>query len=295
MFILCSEYWCRILSLSIDLCENIMSLREHVLAAKQRGKRIALVPTMGALHEGHIELVRQALEMKAHVIVSIFVNPLQFSPTEDLSKYPRTLEADRAKLIAVGADTIYLPSPQEMYPQGFNLSLTPGGVATIGLEDRVRPTHFSGVCTVVAKLFIQSQADYAFFGEKDYQQLKVVSHMARDLNMPIEIISCQTARENDGLAMSSRNVYLSQDERSKAPILYQTLNQIAVGIRAGVSIESQIQHGIERITQAGFSIDYCEARNANTLEPLTGEKNEPVRLLIAAKCGNTRLIDNIGV
>ncbi len=279
--------------MSIVLLESVFKLCEHVAHVKFSGKRVALVPTMGALHAGHMALVQAALARGAHVIVSIFVNPLQFAAGEDLSKYPRTFEADRAKLIEAGAHAIYLPDAAEMYPDGFGLNIVPEGVAKAGLEDGFRPTHFQGVATVVAKLFIQTGADIAMFGEKDYQQLKVVTHMARDLNLPIEIVPVETTREADGLAMSSRNVYLSAVDRAKAPLIYENLCGIVNVIRNGGAIETELIAARERLSAAGFVIDYLEARNADNLQPLTNVK-EPIRLLIAARLGATRLIDNIG-
>ncbi len=280
--------------MSITLLETVKTLRDDVSKARHMGKRIAIVPTMGALHAGHISLVKKALEMGAHVIATIFVNPLQFAPTEDLSKYPRTFEADREKLIAAGAHGIYLPSASEMYPQGFDMTLVPGGVAKVGLEDRFRPTHFQGVATVVAKLFTQSGADFAMFGEKDYQQLKVVAQMSRDLDLDTEVVSVETTRESDGLALSSRNVYLSAEDRTAAPALHKALQQVAAGIRAGHPTGGELAKGCALVIEAGFSLDYFEARNADTLAPLNDSKKEPIRLLVAAKIGNTRLIDNIG-
>jgi pantoate--beta-alanine ligase len=278
---------------SIILLESILSLRQYVAGIKSASKRVALVPTMGALHAGHMALVKEAIARGAHVIVSIFVNPLQFAAGEDLSKYPRTFEADRAKLIEAGAHSIYVPDTQEMYPAGFDLALVPGGIAKAGLEDAFRPTHFQGVATVVAKLFIQSGADCAMFGEKDYQQLKVVTHMVRDLNLPIEIIPVATTREIDGLAMSSRNVYLSAEDRAKAPLMYEVLNQTAQAIAAGGVVETEVEKGVLRLTEAGFIIDYFEARHAETLVKLALAGKENIRLLVAARLGKTRLIDNI--
>ncbi len=281
--------------MSILISKSVSELRQHVSTVKQSGQRVAFVPTMGALHAGHVALVQAALAHKMHVIVSIFVNPLQFSAGEDLSKYPRTFEADCAKLVEARAHTIYLPDAHEMYPEGFDLTLVPGGVAHAGLEDAFRPTHFQGVATVVAKLFIQSAADYAFFGEKDYQQLKVVTHMVRDLNLPIEVISVVTMRDPDGLAMSSRNVYLSAEDRAKAPLIYTVLNQTAKAIKSGEQIENALTTGRKLLNEAGFKIDYFEARNADNLHTLPDSIQNPIRLLIAAHLGNTRLIDNIAV
>ena len=281
--------------MSILILQSIHELRQHVSKVKKSGQQVALVPTMGALHAGHMELVNQAILTKAHVIVSIFVNPLQFAAGEDLSKYPRTFEADRAKLFEAGANAIYTPDAYEMYPEDFDLSLMPGGVAKVGLEDAFRPTHFQGVATVVAKLFAQSAADCAFFGEKDYQQLKVIIRMVNDLNLPIEIFSIATMREPDGLAMSSRNAYLSAENRAKAPLIYSVLNQTVQAIKAGEQIEAALANGHRLLSEAGFKIDYYEARNADNLKEIVDRDKEKIRLLIAAKIGATRLIDNMGL
>jgi pantoate--beta-alanine ligase len=279
---------------SIKLLESVSKLREHVARIKLSGQPVALVPTMGALHAGHMALVHQAKSRGAHIIVSIFVNPLQFALGEDLFKYPRTFEADRAKLIEAGAHALYVPDAKEMYPEGFDLSIIPGGVAKVELEDAFRPTHFQGVATVVAKLFIQSGADCAMFGEKDYQQLKVVTQIVRDMNLPIEVVPVATTREADGLAMSSRNVYLSAEDRAKAPMIYEVLQQAARNILAGGIVEIELTKGVALLTETGFKIDYFESRNADSLVKLT-DIDEPIRLLIAVKLGNTRLIDNIAV
>ena len=250
---------------------------------------------MGALHAGHIELVRQALLRGLHVIVSIFVNPLQFAAGEDLSKYPRTLEADCTKLVEAGAHALYLPDLDEMYPKGFDLTILPSAAARVGLDDAFRPTHFQGVATVVAKLFIQTGADYAMFGEKDYQQLKVVTHMVRDLNLSTEIVPVATLREADGLAMSSRNVYLGAEDRAKAPLIYKALQTAAHSLRNGELLEVTLANGVKQLNNAGFKIDYFEARNEDSLMTLFGSGQEPMRLLIAARLGATRLIDNVAV
>ena len=280
----------------MSILKSISDLRNHVFGVKHSLSKIALVPTMGALHAGHIELVRQALLRGFHVIVSIFVNPLQFAAGEDLSKYPRTFEADCIKLSEAGAHAIYLPDATEMYPPGFDLTILPSSVARVGLEDAFRPTHFQGVSTVVAKLFIQSCADYAMFGEKDYQQLKVVTHMARDLNLTTEIVPVATMREADGLALSSRNMYLTAEDRVKAPLIYTVLHQTAQAVRNKTSIvEDELEKGAIRLRDAGFQIDYFEARNAHTLAKLADCKKEPIRLLLAARLEMTRLIDNVAV
>ena len=275
------------------LIETVAGLRAEVATYRAAGEKVALVPTMGALHEGHIALVNQARTLARRVIVSIFVNPTQFAPNEDFSRYPRTLEADSAKLTAAGADVIYLPDAREMYPDGFSTAITPSGPA-LGLETDFRPHFFSGVSIVVAKLFLQSSADFAIFGEKDYQQLKVVTRMARDLDIPITVVPGPTVREADGLALSSRNRYLSTEERATAPVIARSLTAAANAIRAGTPPGPAVEQARAAISEAGLRVDYVEARHAESLAPLSGGE-EPVRLLAAAWLGSTRLIDNLGV
>ena len=256
---------------------------------------VALVPTMGYLHEGHLSLVRRALNDNDHVIVSIFVNPTQFAPTEDFGSYPRTWKADVAKLTAEKVDLIWNPDVKAMYPDGFATRIVPEGPATAGLEDRFRPHFFGGVATVVGKLFTQVRPDVAIFGEKDFQQLRVVTRMAADLDLGVKVIGSRTVRERDGLAMSSRNVYLSPEERQTAPTLYRAMKECARRLKAGDEFETAMAAGREVITGAGFLLDYFEARHAETLAPIDSMKDGPVRILVAAKLGTTRLIDNIGV
>ena len=256
---------------------------------------VALVPTMGALHAGHLALVRRARQRAERVIVSIFVNPTQFAPHEDLASYPRTFAEDLAALAREGVDLVWAPSAEVMYPDGFATRIAPEGAAKVGLEDTFRPHFFGGVATVVAKLFLQCRPDFALFGEKDFQQLKVVTRLARDLDLRLRIIGVPTVRERDGLAMSSRNAYLSEAERAVAPVLYRTLRNCAQGIAAGSSVTKALTHGRKAIMAAGFALDYLEARNAETLAPLNKHADEPIRLLVAARLGRTRLIDNIGV
>ncbi|MET0445795.1 MAG: pantoate--beta-alanine ligase, partial [Pseudorhodoplanes sp.] len=254
-----------------------------------------LVPTMGALHEGHFELVRQAKRRADRVVVSIFVNPRQFAPTEDFGAYPRNFKNDHAALTKLAVDLIWLPDEKAMYPDGFSTAVAPGGPAKADLEDRFRPHFFGGVATVVSKLFLQVAPDFAMFGEKDYQQLKVVTRMARDLDIPLAVVGCRTVREKDGLALSSRNVYLSAHERSIAPLLYQTLQNCAVAIRSGENIVATMQRGHATLTDSGFAVDYLEARHAESLVPVASASDRPIRLLVAARLGKTRLIDNLGV
>jgi pantoate--beta-alanine ligase len=256
---------------------------------------VALVPTMGALHAGHIALVKHAKRRARRVVVSIFVNPTQFAPTEDLASYPRTWKSDIAVLSKLGVDLVWAPTPEMMYPEGFATRVDPAGAAKVGLEDKFRPHFFGGVATVVCKLFTQVTPHYAMFGEKDYQQLRVVTRMAQDLNLSPQVIGLKTVRERDGLALSSRNVYLSESERAAAPTLYRVLRASAKLIKAGDPIKAVLKTGREEIEDAGFKVDYLEARHALSLEPVTLRKEGPIRLLVAAKIGKTRLIDNIAV
>jgi pantoate--beta-alanine ligase len=255
----------------------------------------ALVPTMGALHDGHVSLVRLAKRRAAKVIVSIFVNPTQFAPTEDFGSYPRTWKADVAKLAAENVDLIWNPDVKAMYPDGFATRILTEGPATVGLEDRFRPHFFGGVSTVVGKLFTQCRPDFAIFGEKDYQQLRVVTRMARDLDLGVKVIGSRTVRERDGLAMSSRNIYLSPEERRTAPELYRGMKESARRLRAGDDIKAAMAGGAELIAAAGFKLDYFEVRQADTLAPIASVNDGPMRILVAGKIGNTRLIDNIAV
>jgi pantoate--beta-alanine ligase len=259
-------------------------------------RKVALVPTMGALHAGHVSLVAAARAHASRVVVSIFVNPTQFAPTEDFGAYPRTLEADLEKLAAVKADGAFAPSVAEMYHKHAATTVTLAGPAAADLEDKFRPTHFAGVATIVAKLLNQAQADVALFGEKDYQQLKVIARMAEDLDIPHPHCSAvRPCARADGLALSSRNVYLSPGERAKAPTLYRAMCGAAEDIAQGKPVAGPIAHAIAEVTKAGFVVDYIEARHAVTLAPLVSAADGPVRILAAAKLGKTRLIDNISV
>ena len=272
---------------------TISALRSRIALWRGARQRIALVPTMGALHEGHISLVRAARLRAARVVVSIFVNPTQFAAGEDFGTYPRTEAADLAKLADVGIDAVFAPAVEEMYPPGFATKITVGGPAE-DLESVSRPHFFSGVTTVVARLLSVATPDVALFGEKDYQQLLVVRRMAADLGMPVEIDGVPIVREADGLAMSSRNAYLSQSERALAPALYSALAEAAEGIRGGKSAEKVINGARTRMTSAGFRIDYLRLRNADTLKEAKNS-DEPKRLLAAVWLGKTRLIDNVAV
>ncbi len=271
------------------------AMRAWVSRARGKGETVALVPTMGALHDGHMALVRLAKRRADHVVVSIFVNPAQFGPTEDFASYPRTWDTDVAALTELSVDAIWAPNAGTMYPDGFATKIAPGGPALAGLEDKFRPHFFGGVCTVVAKLLLQVTPDFATFGEKDYQQLKVVTAMARDLDIPTRIVGLPTVRENDGLAMSSRNAYLTSDERAAAPTLHRVLKDCAAKIRAGQPFVRTLSEGEAQIERAGFIVDYLEARHAETLAPIGKLADGPARVLVAAKLGRTRLIDNIAV
>jgi pantoate--beta-alanine ligase len=250
---------------------------------------------MGALHDGHVSLVRLAKRRAAKVVVSIFVNPTQFAPTEDFSSYPRTWKSDMAKLSAEAVDLVWHPDVKTMYPDRFATRIVPEGPATAGLEDRFRPHFFGGVATVVGKLFTQVRPDFAIFGEKDYQQLRVVARMAADLDLGVKVIGLKTVRERDGLAMSSRNVYLSDDERLVASELFRAMKESAGRLRAGDDVETAMLAGSEIIKAAGFALDYFELRHAESLAPVTSIKGGPMRILVAARLGTTRLIDNLAV
>jgi pantoate--beta-alanine ligase len=277
------------------IVRTVPALRRALDSLRARKATVALVPTMGALHDGHVSLVRLAKRRAAKVIVSIFVNPTQFAPTEDFGSYPRTWKADVAKLAAEKVDLIWNPDVKTMYPDGFATRISTEGPATAGLEDRFRPHFFGGVATVVGKLFTQCRPDLAVFGEKDFQQLQVVTRMARDLDLGVRVTGSRTIREADGLAMSSRNVYLSPEERRAAPALYKAMKQSAGRLRAGDDLDAAMGAGAEMVVGAGFALDYFEVRHAETLAPIASVKDGPMRILVAAKIGNTRLIDNIGV
>ncbi|WP_375413250.1 pantoate--beta-alanine ligase [uncultured Bradyrhizobium sp.] len=283
------------MSRSPMIVRTLPALRRALDGHRAKKATIALVPTMGALHDGHVSLVRLAKRRAAKVVVSIFVNPAQFSPTEDFSSYPRTWKTDVARLAAEHVDLIWNPDVKTMYPAGFATKILTEGPATAGLEDRFRPHFFGGVTTVVGKLFTQCRPDMALFGEKDFQQLRVITQMARDLDLGVRVIGSQTVRERDGLAMSSRNVYLSTEDRMMAPELYRAMKKTAMRVRGGDDLKAAVVEGARLITAAGFVLDYFEARHARTLAPIKSAKDGPIRLLVAAKIGNTRLIDNIAI
>ncbi|MGA2057139.1 MAG: pantoate--beta-alanine ligase [Bradyrhizobium sp.] len=277
------------------IARTIPALRRALDDLRARKASIALVPTMGALHDGHVSLVRLAKRRARRVVVSVFVNPTQFAPSEDFGSYPRTWKADLAKLTTEGVDLIWNPDVKTMYPDGFASRIVTDGPALADLEDRFRPHFFGGVATVVGKLFTQCRPDIAIFGEKDFQQLRVVARMAADLDLGVKVVGSKTVRERDGLAMSSRNVYLSPEERRAAPVLFQAMKETARRLRTGENVHAAQASAIETIIAAGFSVDYFEARHAETLAQVTSIKDGPLRILVAAKIGTTRLIDNIAV
>lgn len=280
----------------MNTVHTLRELRAAVTEARAAGKRIAFVPTMGNLHDGHASLVRAASQQAEFVVASIFVNPLQFGAGEDLDKYPRTLASDQARLVDAGCNLLFAPTVSEMYPNGMGsqtIVSVPG--VSEGLCGDSRPGHFDGVSTVVCKLFNMVQPDIALFGEKDYQQLAVIRSMVRDLNMPIEIIGQPTVRAADGLALSSRNGYLSEAERATAPVLYATLQNIASALQSGErDFAGLLEQATQRINQAGLRVDYLELREANSLQPAQAEDSQLI-IIAAAYLGSTRLIDNLAV
>jgi pantoate--beta-alanine ligase len=279
----------------IPVIRTISDLRTQVRGWRERHEGVALVPTMGALHEGHLQLVGLARARCARAVVSIFVNPTQFAPHEDFARYPRDEAGDLAKLAGVGCDAVWAPTLGEMYADGFATRIVPAGAAE-GLESDFRPHFFGGVATVCCKLFTQVLPDIAVFGEKDYQQLMVVTQMVRDLNLPLEIVGAPTVRESDGLALSSRNAYLSAEERRIAPTLHRALIDVAAGVAAGGNIDAATGAAKAALTAVGFGkIDYVEVRDALTLKPVQPNAGRPLRVLAAAWLGKTRLIDNVGV
>ena len=274
---------------------TIRELREHVRNARQAGKRIGFVPTMGNLHEGHISLVNRANNECDYVVSSVFVNPLQFNDKSDLQRYPRTLPEDQAKLAAADCDLLFAPDVDEMYPNGQDeQTKVHVPVVSEGLCGGSRPGHFDGVSTVVTKLFNQVLPDAAFFGEKDYQQVAVIRKMVDDLCIPVEVVTVPTARADDGLALSSRNGYLTSEERALAPGLYLTLQEIANELNAGDSLSNVLTGATERLNQRGFRTDYLEVRCAGTLA-MAGTGDQEIVILGAAFLGNARLIDNMAV
>ena len=274
---------------------SIDALRDKVAGWRQAGESIAIVPTMGALHEGHLELVRRAQADCARVIATIFVNPIQFNQADDLSRYPRDEAGDAAKLSSLGVDLLFAPPPQEIYPEGFQTLVSVAGLSAC-LCGATRPGHMEGVATVVAKLLLQSQPDRAYFGEKDYQQLMVVRRMARDLDIPVRIQAVPTVREADGLALASRNRRLTPEQRAQAPALYRVMAALALRLSDGVTpAQAALAQGRADLAQAGFDpIDYLELRAVDDLRPLD-HADRPARLFAAAWLGEIRLIDNLAV
>ncbi|HLO75516.1 MAG TPA: pantoate--beta-alanine ligase [Magnetospirillum sp.] len=278
----------------LDLVRSVAELRTRVKYWRDQGLSVAMVPTMGALHEGHLTLVRAALERADRVVTSVFVNPTQFGPNEDLSRYPRQEAKDAELLDGAGCHLLFAPRVEEMYPEGFATTITVKGVSE-PLEGAFRPGHFDGVATVVAKLLLQCLPDFALFGEKDWQQLAVIRRLARDLNLPAEIVGVPTVREADGLALSSRNAYLSPEHRAVAPALHRALQMVADGLKQGTTPEELCHRAAADVLAAGFAnVDYIEVRDAETMGAISG-LTRPVRILAAARLGTTRLIDNIGV
>lgn len=274
---------------------TVSDLRAAVKVARLSGKSIGFVPTMGNLHDGHISLVERAKKECDFVVASIFVNPLQFNDKSDLSRYPRTLPEDQARLTAASCDLLFAPDVDEMYPIGQDNQSTvsvPGVSAS--LCGGSRPGHFDGVATVVTKLFNQVLPDRAFFGEKDFQQVAVIRKMVEDLCQPVEIVTVATARDHDGLALSSRNGYLTTEERALAPGLYLTLTEIGASVQAGEPVSQLLSDATERLNQRGFRTDYLEIRDARTLSEDLSDTSELV-ILGAAFLGKARLIDNIVV
>jgi pantoate--beta-alanine ligase len=276
-----------------EIVATVEELRRRVAAWRAQGRRIGLVPTMGALHDGHLSLVRETQSRCDATVVSIFVNPAQFAPHEDFARYPRTLSDDCAKLAGV-AELVFAPSVAEMYPVGFATRIEVGGPA-LGLESDFRPHFFSGVATIVAKLLTAALPDEAIFGEKDYQQLLVIRQMVRDLRLPVEIAAGAIVREPDGLALSSRNAYLSPPERDIAKRLNRVLREVADQVRHGEPVATAEENGRDALLRSGFAaVDYVAVRNSETLAP-TEALNRPARVLAAATVGRTRLIDNLPV
>ena len=278
----------------MQIVRDVMALDEALAALRADGGTVGFVPTMGALHAGHMALVADAKRRASHVVASIFVNPTQFGANEDLSRYPRREASDAQMLDAAGVDILWAPDAETMYPNGPEIEVRAGPAAK-GLDGESRPGHFDGVATVVARLFEQVRPDVAVFGEKDYQQLLVVRQMVASLNLPIEIVGLPTQRDADGLALSSRNLYLTEEERRAARALPRALGEAAGAIQAGADVAEALASARDKLARAGFDpIDYVELRDAGTLAPLAA-LDRPARLLAAAKLGQTRLIDNLAV
>lgn len=278
----------------MQVVRSVAELRAVTGGWRQAGDSVAVVPTMGALHDGHLSLVAQARDACDRVIVTLFVNPTQFDRPEDLAKYPRTENRDRAVLEPVGVDLLFMPGVDEVYPPGFASTVSVSGL-TSGMCGDFRPGHFDGMATIVAKLFLMTGADRAFFGEKDWQQLQIVRRLAADLNIPIEVTGCPTVREADGLAMSSRNARLSPSDRAAAPALYAALTHAAQRLRGGEDPAPVLGAARAEILAGGFArVEYLDLRHPQTLTPLD-RLDGPARLLAAAWLGPVRLIDNVAV
>jgi pantoate--beta-alanine ligase len=279
--------------MSLPIVRTVADLRAQVSAWRQAGLRTALVPTMGALHDGHLTLVRRGRELADRVVATVFVNPTQFGPNEDFSRYPRDEAGDAAKLASAGCDLLFAPTVDVMYPAGFNTSIDVGPVTT-RWEGAFRPGHFQGVATVVTKLLLQAGADVACFGEKDYQQLCTIRQLVRDLDIPVQIEGAPTVREDDGLALSSRNAYLSPEQRQVAGQLNRVMRDAIARLQAGEAVDAVLSAGTKALLDAGFTaVDYLALVDALTLEPLT--EPAPGRLICTARLGGVRLLDNMPV
>jgi pantoate--beta-alanine ligase len=278
---------------SIATVRTVKDLRTEVAKLRKAGETVALVPTMGALHAGHLSLIAVAKRQAKRIVVSIFVNPTQFGPTEDFKRYPRDEAGDLAKLAQAGVDLVFIPDAAEMYPQGFATKVSLPSL-TEDLCGAARPNHFEGVATVVTKLLLQCAPDLAVFGEKDYQQLLVIRRLVRDLDLQVEIVGGEIVREGDGLALSSRNGYLSPAERKVAPLLYRTIHEVAASLAQGAGADAAAEAGRFKLEAAGFRVDYVAVRDPETLAPLSGRVKQ-ARVLAAVHLGKTRLIDNVPV
>jgi pantoate--beta-alanine ligase len=279
---------------NVATVRTVADLRSHTAKWRKAEESVALVPTMGALHAGHLSLVKLAKSKCDCAVVSIFVNPIQFGPREDFKTYPREETADLDKLAKAGADLVFIPDTTEMYPEGFTTHVKVFDL-TDDLCGAARPNHFEGVATVVTKLLLQAAPDIAVFGEKDYQQLLVIRRLVRDLNIPVEIVGGPIVREADGLALSSRNIYLSPTERKAAPLLHQTIEEVAADLARGEGADAAALAGRFKLEAAGFRIDYVAVRDPDTLKPLSGPVKPGARVLVAAYLGKTRLLDNVAV
>ena len=275
----------------LQTATTVPALRSIILPWREKGETVALVPTMGALHRGHMSLVALGKKLAMRVVATIFVNPTQFAPTDDFNRYPRSLEADKKMLIDAGCDALFAPTVDVMYPQGFTSVLDPGPLATV-LDGVYRPGHFAGVATVVTKLLLQALPDVAIFGEKDFQQLQVIRRVVRDLDLPVQIVGAPIIRDDDDLALSTRNAYLSTDERTRAATLPRTLRATIGKLRAGADVQATLKEGRATLAAVGFAVDYLELADPVTMLPVR-ELKTGTRLLVAAKIGATRLIDNM--